>query len=63
MKFRIKADATFEAEDIANAFSALCMHFHNLSMDESSDLIESGSISIEPLDSKADLDKSTQMSY
>ena len=48
MKFRIKADATFEAEDRASALAMLSTHFHWLSIEEDSDLIEQGSISVEP---------------
>jgi hypothetical protein len=48
MKFRLTADATFEAEDLDDAFAKLAEHFRRLS-DAGSDgpeIITSGKISI-----------------
>ncbi len=46
--FIINAEATFQAEDIDDAFLKLRAHFNALLEDEESDLITSGSIRIRP---------------
>lgn len=61
MKFKIKADAIFEAEDMASAMATLSTHFHWLSIEEDSDLIEKGLISVEPADQNKSKSDSTQI--
>lgn len=53
MKFVIKADAQFQAEDIDDAFAKLGAHFKALAeqgLDGDDQLIERGTIDIRPVD-------------
>jgi hypothetical protein len=50
MKFRLKADAIFEADDIDDAFKKLAAHFQSIADDALNDdqLIASGTLDISP---------------
>ncbi len=52
MRFRMVADIEFDADDVDDAFLALSDHFTMLRHNQESDLIEVGSISIEPTGGK-----------
>lgn len=50
MKFRLRADAVFEADDLDDAFRALSEHFEGLIESGENDLpMESGGIEIDPV--------------
>lgn len=59
-KFNLKANISFEAENIDDAFGKLEAHFSNLKNGKDSDLISSGSIEVRPFNrsfSESETDK------
>ena len=48
MKFRLKADITFDADDLFDAFEALASHFDALTAGIPSQLEFTGDINLEP---------------
>jgi hypothetical protein len=52
MIFRLKADFTFEAENIDDAFAKLSMHFNGLACDDENELMSIllGEIEVKPVE-------------
>lgn len=53
MKFRLVADAVFEAKDIDDAFAMVGSHFVLLHVGQDPHVFESGEVTIAPVESEA----------